>query len=264
MQNGYIESFNGRMRDELLNESLFIDLDQARQLIGAWVIDYLLRDGMSVTPVAANLMLTVLRVLIEWGIPRGYRDDNPTIGLRRLVIEESGAQPWSEEAYGFVIDKAPANLRRMAFLGRATGQRASDLVRMRPADLADDGINVRIGKRRDKPHFVPLTKAQMREIRSWGVRDLDFFLTSASGRRCTALYLSQLWAIWRDGPEAAPLKGAKLTVHGLRATAVSDRRRAGIIERRKPLILRVPGFQTGPVQAGYRLRNPANLQTKHL
>jgi putative transposase len=40
MQNGYIESFNGRMRDELLNESLFIDLDQARQLISAWVIDY--------------------------------------------------------------------------------------------------------------------------------------------------------------------------------------------------------------------------------
>jgi len=33
MQNGYIESFNGRMRDELLNESLFVDLDQARQLI---------------------------------------------------------------------------------------------------------------------------------------------------------------------------------------------------------------------------------------
>jgi transposase InsO family protein len=40
MQNGYIESFNGRMRDELLNESLFVDLDQARQLIGAWTADY--------------------------------------------------------------------------------------------------------------------------------------------------------------------------------------------------------------------------------
>jgi transposase InsO family protein len=40
MQNGYIESFNGRMRDELLNESLFVDLDQARQLIGDWVADY--------------------------------------------------------------------------------------------------------------------------------------------------------------------------------------------------------------------------------
>jgi transposase InsO family protein len=40
MQNGYIESFNGRMRDELLNESLFLDLDQARQLISAWATDY--------------------------------------------------------------------------------------------------------------------------------------------------------------------------------------------------------------------------------
>jgi transposase InsO family protein len=40
MQNGFVESFNGRMRDELLNETLFLDLDQARQLIGAWVTDY--------------------------------------------------------------------------------------------------------------------------------------------------------------------------------------------------------------------------------
>jgi putative transposase len=40
MQNGYIESFNGRMRDELLNESLFLDLDQARQMITAWLVDY--------------------------------------------------------------------------------------------------------------------------------------------------------------------------------------------------------------------------------
>ncbi len=40
MQNGYNESFNGRMRDELLNESLFLDLEQARQIIGTWVTDY--------------------------------------------------------------------------------------------------------------------------------------------------------------------------------------------------------------------------------
>jgi putative transposase len=30
MQNAFIESFNGRMRDELLNETLFFDLDDAR------------------------------------------------------------------------------------------------------------------------------------------------------------------------------------------------------------------------------------------
>jgi transposase InsO family protein len=40
MQNGFIESFNGRMRDELLNETLFLDLDQARELISTWAADY--------------------------------------------------------------------------------------------------------------------------------------------------------------------------------------------------------------------------------
>ena len=40
MQNGYIESFNGRMRDELLNESLFFGLDHARSAIAEWVEDF--------------------------------------------------------------------------------------------------------------------------------------------------------------------------------------------------------------------------------
>jgi putative transposase len=42
-QNGYIESFNGRMRDELFNESRFIDLGQAGWRSAAWVADYKLR-----------------------------------------------------------------------------------------------------------------------------------------------------------------------------------------------------------------------------
>ncbi len=40
MQNGICESFNGRMRDELLNETLFFGLDHARKAIASWVADY--------------------------------------------------------------------------------------------------------------------------------------------------------------------------------------------------------------------------------
>lgn len=40
MQNGFVESFNGRLRDECLNEHLFSNLNQARQIIEAWRIDY--------------------------------------------------------------------------------------------------------------------------------------------------------------------------------------------------------------------------------
>ncbi|WP_259234917.1 IS3 family transposase [Bradyrhizobium elkanii] len=40
IQNAFVESFNGRMRDELLNETLFFDLDDARTKIAVWAADY--------------------------------------------------------------------------------------------------------------------------------------------------------------------------------------------------------------------------------
>ena len=39
-QNGICEAFNGRMRDELLNETLFFGLDRARSAVARWVADY--------------------------------------------------------------------------------------------------------------------------------------------------------------------------------------------------------------------------------
>lgn len=38
-QNGNVESFNGKMRDELLSETLFFSLDQAREAVAKWVED---------------------------------------------------------------------------------------------------------------------------------------------------------------------------------------------------------------------------------
>jgi putative transposase len=40
MQNAFIESFNGRLRDELLNETLFSSLAQARIALRRWRADY--------------------------------------------------------------------------------------------------------------------------------------------------------------------------------------------------------------------------------
>jgi putative transposase len=39
-QNGFVESFNGRMRDELLNETLFFSLGHARKAIARWAADF--------------------------------------------------------------------------------------------------------------------------------------------------------------------------------------------------------------------------------
>jgi putative transposase len=40
MQNGYVESFNGKFRDECLNEHWFTSLPQARDVIATWRRDY--------------------------------------------------------------------------------------------------------------------------------------------------------------------------------------------------------------------------------
>jgi putative transposase len=40
MQNGFVESFNGRLRDECLNEHLFANLREAQHIIEDWRIDY--------------------------------------------------------------------------------------------------------------------------------------------------------------------------------------------------------------------------------
>ena len=40
IQNAFVESFNGRLRDECLNEHAFASLAEARRIIEAWRIDY--------------------------------------------------------------------------------------------------------------------------------------------------------------------------------------------------------------------------------
>jgi transposase InsO family protein len=39
-ENGYIESFNGKRRDELLNREIFLNFEEARWVIDRWRLDY--------------------------------------------------------------------------------------------------------------------------------------------------------------------------------------------------------------------------------
>ena len=39
-ENGYVESFNGKLRDELLNQELFLSLEEARWVVDRWRLDY--------------------------------------------------------------------------------------------------------------------------------------------------------------------------------------------------------------------------------
>lgn len=70
VQNAYIESFNGRVRDECLNEHWFIGLGEARKIVNAWRLDY---NG--VRPHSALGHLTPNEFAIQTGgtIPAGLQ-----------------------------------------------------------------------------------------------------------------------------------------------------------------------------------------------
>ncbi len=78
MQNGYVESFNGRMRDELLNESLFFGLDHARSAIAEWRHDFnTARPHSSLgyqTPAAFAEMITAAGHPVAQPAPNGVTE----------------------------------------------------------------------------------------------------------------------------------------------------------------------------------------------
>ena len=39
-ENGYVESFNGKLRDELLNRELFLSVPEARYVLDEWRAEY--------------------------------------------------------------------------------------------------------------------------------------------------------------------------------------------------------------------------------
>ncbi len=68
------------------------------------------------------------------------------------------------------------------------------------------------------------------EIDGWEVRDLDLYIKSPTGKPYNADSLSGRWRRWRNSDAAKPILGVKMTLHGLRAMAVCDRRLDGLSE----------------------------------
>ena len=91
-QNGYIESFNGRMRDELLNESLFLGLEHARRAIAAWVADYNTERPHS---------------SLAYKTPAAYAANLSATGLRAALLDGSALRPVAPPApQGVLIAEA--------------------------------------------------------------------------------------------------------------------------------------------------------------
>ena len=168
-------------------------------------------------PSMANMVVSVLRVLLREGIKRDYCTINVARDIEMLEEAGIGAEPWPENVYAFVLEHAPPLLMRAAVLGRATGQRGCDLVEIRPADRKENGFNALIKKLGNERHWVPITSEAWKAVDGWHEEKMIFYL-NVGGRHITEGRLRDQWAAFRKlHPHDVP---SDATLHDLRAISI--------------------------------------------
>ncbi|MBR0947254.1 hypothetical protein ABIF65_003799 [Bradyrhizobium japonicum] len=102
----------------------------------ATTIQSVLDKAFKDTPAAGRVFRATLSRIVSWGIPRGYRKDNPVEHTERT--DSTGTySPWPPEAFDLFFEHARVDLHVAVYSGLFTGQRKVDVLKMvRPRDSA--------------------------------------------------------------------------------------------------------------------------------
>jgi integrase len=174
----------------------------------------------------------VMQSMQQWAIPRGYLKVPFTIGLQ---VERSKGHrpPWLDHHVETAIKHARPDLARFVVLAAYTGQRISDLVKMRWRHVRTErgfrGIQV-VQTKTGKVLWIPLVDDLLPYIDAWEHEyksqprvDLnnDFIVLKRDGTPWNEHLLTEHWNRHRKvNPALAEHEALQLSFHGLRATAV--------------------------------------------
>ena len=197
-----------------------------------------LRDRRSKTPAAANYLVRVLSLVVAWGIPRGYRADNPCQHVRKLRIGE-GYEPWPWEAIELVETHGPAWMWQAVALALYTGQRQGDVLAMTRSKIKNGLIEVRQEKT-GRCLVIPAHQKLLAVLATMK-QDTVQLLTNTRGQPWTKSGFKASWNGVLEPPSQKsgvlpqphplrPIKQAGLVFHGLRKSAVVMLLEAGATE----------------------------------
>ena len=172
-----------------------------------------LRDLHAATPAAANNLLRCLTRMLAWGVPRGWRDDNPCREVEKLKGGD-GYAPWDWD----VIEAARAELRPDLWwavaLALYTGQRQSDVLSMRWSAINAAGLIAVRQSKTGKDLLIPIHR-DLQAVLDTIPRCAVTILTTSDGRP----WQSGFKASWRK-LRPAVVRERGLVFHGLRKSAV--------------------------------------------
>jgi integrase len=186
-------------------------------------------DGLSDRPAQQKCAQTAIKSLERWALVRDLLPHAISTGTE-APGGDGGYVPWTDEQVALAEQRSRPHIARVITLAANTGQRGSDLVRMRWSDVEEfdgrPGIRVTQVKT-GLELWVPFTAALQTAISSWERRP-GFILLKEDGHPWSREQLSNQWDRERGTNAAlAPLREAGLVMHGLRGTAVVRLRRAG-------------------------------------
>jgi integrase len=185
-------------------------------------------DALADRPGAQSNMRTVLKAIEAFALPRDLLPNPITLGTE-VVGSDGGHKPWTEDQVQCAERFAAPHVARIITIASNTGQRGSDLCRMRWSDIETidgrPGIHVK-QRKTGLQIWIPFTSALMHAIATWQRGPTHILLQPNGLPYGNRMALSRTWDRERNrNPNLAPCAG--MVLHGLRATAVIRLRRAG-------------------------------------
>ncbi|KDE20288.1 hypothetical protein AZ09_08255 [Acetobacter aceti 1023] len=212
-----IKQSTKQVYDRLLNRIAAMDCAQgAVKHMAPQNIRFIMRQYEEAGPTTANRILSILSMMLDYAIDIGWRDDNPAVGIKRLQIKSKGLHSWSDAEIEKYQSHWPTGTKqRLAFaLLLYTGQRRSDVVRMRPEDVSGGSIKVTQQKTGAKLD-IPIHPKLQAELNAWQDVGAGTFLATEYGKPFSVNGFYNNFSEWCQ--EAGLPKGC--SPHGLRKAA---------------------------------------------
>jgi integrase len=176
-------------------------------------------------PVTANLYRTVMLNALEFGFMENIVERNVARDVRPFKTKARDRY-LSDQEFNAVQAAASPVLRSMMDLLYLTGQRISDIISIRHADLTDEGILFRQQKTGHRilvawSDELRVAVAEARKI-SKNIKGMTLY----SNRTGKPWSYSSISLMWRNAVKAAGIENAK--IHDIRAKSATDAQSQGL------------------------------------
>jgi len=171
-----------------------------------------LRDALYSQPGKCRVALSVLHNIMQYALDKGLINVNPVTGIKNLP-PSTPIKRWSKEEIEIMVDGCPPKISTAILLALYTGQRRSDLIKMKWMDYDGKFIHL-IQKKTGKSLSIPV-HPKLKDVLDRMSKDNMYILTDSSGDRWRADSLSQA-VKWNSNR-----LGLDLTIHGLRKSTAS-------------------------------------------